>query len=582
MLGNNKFRFNKLSQYVPILEWLPKYRPADLPGDLAAGIIVASLLIPQGMAYAVLAGLPPQVGLYASIFPQIAYAIFGTARMLSVAPVAVDSLMVATILTPLVTAGNNSQYLFYALTLALLVGLIELFMGIFRLGFLVNFLSQAVISGFISAAAIIIGFSQVKHLFGLKIPQTESLLELIGYLLPQLSQTNWVTLVLGLVSLFMLFYFPQIVSQILKKLNFSQQIITPLSKTAPLFVVIFSSLIVWLGQLDKTAGVKIVGKIPSGLSPLTIPSFDWHTWQILMTGAIAISFVGFMEAFAVGKFLAQKKRQKIDPNQELIALGFANISAGFTGGYPITGGLSRSVVNYSAGANTALASVTTAIMIAVTLMFLTPLFYYLPSTSLAAIILIAVRNLLDFATLKRLWNYNRTDAIAWLVAFIVVLLTSVEKGIIAGAIISLVLHLWRTSRPHIAIVGRVGNTEHFRNVLRYPVKTCPHVMAVRVDESLYFVNTKYLESYLLKLVNENPEVKNLVLVCSAVNVIDGSALETLQSCIEELKMMGVEFYMSEVKGPVMDKLESIGFVDKLGRDRIFLTTDLAMRQFECV
>ncbi|MGL5508765.1 MAG: SulP family inorganic anion transporter, partial [Microcoleaceae cyanobacterium] len=377
-------------------------------------------------------------------------------------------------------------------------------------------------------------------------------------------------------------YFPQIVSNILKKFNFSENIITPLSKTAPLFVVILSSLIVWLGQLDKTAGVKIVGKIPAGLSPLTIPSFDWHTWQILITGAIAISFVGFMEAFAVGKFLAQKKRQKIDPNQELIALGFANISAGFSGGYPITGGLSRSVVNYSAGANTALASIVTAIMIAITLMFLTPLFYYLPATSLAAIILIAVRNLLDFDTFKRLWHYNRTDAIAWLVAFIVVLLTSVEKGIMAGAIISLVLHLWRTSRPHIAIIGRVGNTEHFRNVLRYPVKTCPHVMAVRVDESLYFVNTKYLESYLLKLVSENPEVKNLILVCSAVNVIDGSALETLQNCIEELKIMGVEFYMSEVKGPVMDKLELIGFVEKLGRDRIFLTTDLAMRQFECV
>ncbi|MGL6281701.1 MAG: SulP family inorganic anion transporter, partial [Microcoleaceae cyanobacterium] len=254
MLGNhknNKFIFNKLSQYIPILQWSTKYRPADLPGDLTAGIIVASLLIPQAMAYAVLAGLPPQVGLYASIFPQIAYAIFGTARMLSVAPVAVDSLMVATILTPLVAGENNPQYLFYALTLALLVGLIELFMGIFRLGFLVNFLSQAVISGFISAAAIIIGFSQVKHLFGLKIPQTESLLELIGYLIPQLSQTNWITLVLGLTSLVILFYFPQIVSNILKKFNFSENIITPLSKTAPLFVVILSSLIVWLGQLDK-------------------------------------------------------------------------------------------------------------------------------------------------------------------------------------------------------------------------------------------------------------------------------------------------------------------------------------------
>lgn len=568
-----------LKEYLPILNWGLNYRREYLSGDITAGIIVASLLIPQGMAYAMLAGLPPQVGLYASILPQVVYAFLGTARMLSVAPVAVDSLMVGAAVSAL--APDESNYWNYAITLAFLVGAIEIFMGVFRLGFLVNFLSQAVISGFITAAAIIIGFSQVKHLFGLKIPQTESFLMTLNYLGQQLSNTNGITLGLGLICLLSLFYFKNNLGSQLKKWGLNPVTIAFISKTGPLIVVIVSSLVVWGLQLDRVAGVKVVGKIPQGLPPLTLPLFDLSVIKSLIVPALAISFVGFMEAFAVGKFLAGKKGQKVDANQEFIALGGANVAAAFTGGYPITGGLSRSVVNFSAGANTPLASIITAAILALTVLFLTPLFYFLPQTSLAAIIVVAVGNLLDFATLKRLWNYDKADAIAWLAAFVAVLLTSVEKGIILGAVISLVLHLWRTSKPHIAIVGRVGDTEHFRNVLRHPVKTCPHVLAIRVDESLYFVNTKYLENYIMQAVRQNPEVKSLLLVCSAINLIDGSALETLQNLISDLENMGIDFYMSEVKGPVMDKLEKIGFVDKLGRDRIFLTTDQGMKFLEC-
>jgi SulP family sulfate permease len=579
----NKLKSSKwgaiLSEYLPIFNWGLNYRREDLSGDITAGIIVASLLIPQGMAYAMLAGLPPQVGLYASILPQVIYAFFGTARMLSVAPVAVDSLMVAAAIGTL--APDESSYLAYAITLAFLVGAIEIFMGVFRLGFLVNFLSQAVISGFITAAAIIIGFSQVKHLFGLKIPQTESFLMTLNYLGQQLSNTNGITLGLGAICLLSLFYFKNGLGEQLKKWGVNPVAIALIGKTGPLVVVIVSSLVVWGLQLDRVAAVKVVGNIPQGLPPLTLPLFDINIIKSLSTPALAISFVGFMEAFAVGKFLAGKKGQKINANQEFIALGGANIAAAFTGGYPITGGLSRSVVNFSAGANTALAGMITAVILAITVLFLTPLFYFLPQTSLAAIILVAVGNLLDFATLKRLWNYDKADAIAWLAAFVAVLLTSVEKGIMLGAVISLLLHLWRTSVPHIAIVGRVEDTEHFRNVLRHPVKTCPHVLAVRVDESLYFVNTKYLENYVMEAVRRNPEVKSLLLVCSAINLIDGSALETLQSLILDLENMGIEFYMSEVKGPVMDKLEKVGFVEKLGRDRIFLTTDQGMKFLEC-
>lgn len=566
-----------MQQYFPIISWGLNYKKTDLTGDLTAGIIVASLLIPQGMAYAMLAGLPPQVGLYASIFPQIVYAFLGTASMLSVAPVAVDSLMVATAVSA-IAKENTPEYWGYALTLALLVGIIELLIGIFRLGFIANFLSQAVISGFISAAAILIGFSQFKHLLGIKITQTESFLSTVTAIFQESSHLNAITLILGTLCIALLLYFNRGLGQYLKSRGIPESIIIPLTKSGPLIVVIASSIVVGLFHLDQSFGVKIVGEIPKGFPPLTLPNLDLNHLQLLGTSALAISFVGFMEAFSVGQFLASKQRKKVEANQELIALGASNITASFTGGYPITGGLSRSVVNYSAGANTGLASVITAVFLMLTVLVLTPLFYYLPQTSLAAIILVAVGNLLDFSTLKRLWQYDKLDAVTWGGTFVAVLLTSAQEGIMIGVLISLLLYLVRTSKPHIAIVGRVGNTEHFRNILRHPVTTCPHIVAVRVDESLYFVNTKYLENYLLNLVTKQQEVEYLLLVCSGINLIDGSALETLQRLIDDLKGMGIEFYLSEVKGPVFDQLEKVGFVDKLGRDRIFLSTDQAMKE----
>ncbi|WRH65729.1 MAG: solute carrier family 26 protein [Planktothrix sp. GU0601_MAG3] len=570
-------KLGRIREYLPILDWGLNYKRDDLTGDLTAGIIVASLLVPQGMAYAMLAGLPPEVGLYASIFPQIVYGFLGTASMLSVAPVAVDSLMVATAVSA-IASENTPEYWGYALTLALLVGIIELLIGIFRLGFIANFLSQSVISGFISAAAILIGFSQLKHLLGIKIPQTESFFSTVIAIIKETPNLNVVTLGLGIISLALLLYFNQGLGQHLKQKEIKESLIIPITKSAPLMVVIGSSILVGLLHLDQAFGVKVIGEIPKGFPPFTIPNFDLNHIKLLGTSALAISFVGFMEAFSVGQFLASKKRQKVEANQELIALGASNITAAFTGGYPITGGLSRSVVNFSSGANTALASIITALFLMLTVLFFTPLFYYLPQTSLAAIILVAVGNLLDFSTLKRLWNYNKLDGITWGSTFVAVLLTGAEQGIILGVLISLVLHLARTSKPHIAILGRVENTEHFRNILRHPVTTIPHILAIRIDESLYFVNTKYLENYLLKLVTEQKEVEYLLLVCSGINSIDGSALETLQRLIEDLHQMGIEFYLSEVKGPVFDKLEKIGFVDKLGRDRIFLSTDQAIKE----
>jgi sulfate permease, SulP family len=567
---------NKLIRYIPALDWLLNYQSQFLVGDITAGIIVTSLLIPQSMAYALLAGLPPQVGLYASILPAILYPLIGTSRVLAVGPVAVDSLMVGAAISKF-APQNTPEYLALAVTLAFWVGAIEMGMGVLRLGFLVNFLSRSVTSGFISGAAAIIAVSQVKHILGVKIPSTESFVELVTLIVSKLAQTNWMTLALGLASAGVLLYFNQPLVELLKGRGWSDRQILPLSKSAPLLVVILGTLLVWGLNLDKVAGIKVVGNIPAGLASFTLPLLDWKTLQSLFPAALGISLVGYMEGFTGAQVLASKRREKIDANQELLAFGVANLGAAVTGGYPVTGGVSRSVVNFAAGANTGLASIVTGLLVVVTVMFLTPMFYFLPQTCLAAIIITAVYKLIDLGTLKRMWAYDKADGSAWLATFAGVLALGVEKGIMLGAVIALGLHLWRTSRPHIAIVGRLGDSEHFRNVLRHDVKTSPEVLAVRVDASLYFANAKYLENFLTQAIADRPEVKSVLLVCSAINLIDASALEILESLIAELRSLGIEFYLSEVKGPVMDQLNQIGFIDYLGQDRIFLTTDRAMK-----
>ena len=564
------------AKYIPALDWLLHYQSENLVGDIIAGIIVASLLIPQSMAYALLAGLPPQVGLYAGIVPALLYPLLGTSRVLAVGPVAVDSLMVGAAVAQL-APQDSPEYLAFALTLAFLVGLIELSMGLLRLGFLVNFLSRSVISGFISGAALIIAFSQVKHLFGLSLPSTDAFFELLVVLIRNLPQANWVAMALGLVSAGILLYFNNPLVKQLKRRGWSDQKILPVAKSAPLLVVILGTLVVSSLHLDQTAGIKVVGEIPQGLPSFTLPLRDVQAWRVLLPTALAIALVGYMEGFAGGQALASKRREKIDPNQELVAFGVANLGASFTGGYPVTGGVSRSVVNYSAGANTGLASMITGSLLAITVLFLTSLFYFLPQACLAAIIVTAVYKLIDFATFRRMWAYDRADGIAWLATFLIVLSLGVSRGIILGALIALGLHLWRTSSPHIAVVGRLGDSEHFRNVLRHPVTTSPQVLAVRMDESLYFANAKYLENFLTREIADRPELQSVLLVCSAVNVIDASALEILETLVVELKELGIQFYLSEVKGPVMDKLVRIGFIDRLGKDHVFLTTDRAMR-----
>jgi sulfate permease, SulP family len=558
-----------------MLTWLRHYQRRDLPGDLMAGLIVAIMLVPQGMAYALLAGLPPQVGLYASILPLIIYGLLGSSRTLAVGPVAIVSLLVAAGLTPLAEPGS-AQYLQLALILALLAGLIQLAMGLARLGFLSNFLSHPVLSGFTTAAALVIGLSQMRHLLGVTIPASDSFVMTVWQTAAAVPQANWPTLVLGAGSLFVLFYFKNRLDGRLRQWGLPAAWRIPLTKSAPLLVVLLGAAAVGLGQLDQMAGVRVVGQVPAGLPPLTWPGIDLELWPALLPIALAISLVGYTESISVAKALASRRREKVAADQELIALGAANLAASFSGGYPVTGGISRSMVNFSAGANSGLASIITAALIGLTAVFFTPLFYYLPQATLAAVILVAIAGLVDFTALPHIWKYNKADALSWIVTFGAALLLNVETGILVGVVASLALFLWRASRPHVAEVGQL-NGETYRNVLRHQVKTYPHIIAIRIDESLYFANSRFVEDLVLRLVSERPQVAHFVLICSAVNFIDASALETLEALIEQLESAGVHFYLTDVKGPVMDRLERVGFVEKIGRERIFLTIHEAMQ-----
>ena len=563
-----------IKRFFPFLDWLLHYDRADLTGDLMAGVIVAIMLVPQGMAYALLAGLPPQVGLYASILPLFIYGLLGSSRTLAVGPVAIVSLIVAAGVAPL-AGGDIALYVQLALVLALLVGIIQIAMGLLRVGFLVNFLSHPVLVGFTAAAAIVIGFSQLKHVLGFRVPRGE-FIEMVQHTVSHLSETNSVTLGIGIGAVLILLFFKKQLPQILKRINVPEGLVVPLSKSAPLVVVLLGTLIVQQWGLSESADVKIVGAVPSGLPPISLPTFDLNLWLLLLPIALTISFVGYMESISVAKSLASKRRQKVDADQELIGLGAANIGAAFTGGYPVTGGFSRSVVNFAAGANTGLASMITALLIALTVIFLTPLFYYLPKAVLAAIILVAVANLIDIPAMKHIWAYNKADAVALIITFIAVLVVGVEKGILIGAGVSLLLFIWRTSRPHTAVVGRIGKSELYRNELRYHVETWPQVLAIRVDQSLYFANTKYLEDTVLSMVADRPDLKEVILIGSAINFIDASALETLESLHNELQSAGVELHLAAIKGPVLDQLRKIGFVEKIGEDHIHFSTHDAM------
>lgn len=557
----------KISRYFPILDWAKTYDGPTLTSDLLAAVIVTIMLIPQSLGYAMLAGVPAEVGLYASMLPLVAYAIFGTSRTLAVGPVAVVSLMTASAAGQ-VAAQGSLGYFEAAVLLALLSGIMLTLMGIFRLGFLANFLSHPVSSGFITASAFLIAAGQVRHILGVG-GGGVTLPEIVVSLSKQIGAINAVTLGIGVSVLAFLYFVRKRLKPTLVRMGVHKGVADFAVRAAPI-LAIGATIALATGFDMEDKGVALVGSIPHGLPALGIPSFSLDLVSTLLIPAFLISMVGFVESVSVGQTLAAKRRQRIDPDQELIGLGAANIAAGVSSGFPVTGGFARSVVNFDAGAQTPAAGVFTAIGIALAAVFLTPLLQHLPQATLAATIIVAVLSLVDPGALKRVFVYSKSDFAAMAVTIIVTLGWGVEIGIVAGIALSLILHLYRTSKPHVAIVGQVPGTEHYRNIDRHSVFTCPEVLSLRVDESLYFANSRFLEDRIAAEVVERPALKHVVLMCSAINAIDASALESLEEINRRLSDAGIGFHLSEVKGPVMDRLKETDFLSHLN-GQVFLS-----------
>ena len=549
-----------IKTYFPILDWGRRYNRQTLTSDLVAAIIVTIMLIPQSLAYALLAGLPPEVGLYASVLPLIAYAIFGTSSALAVGPVAVVSLMTAAAVGRIAAEGTV-DYASAAILLALLSGVMLTLMGLFRLGFIANFLSHPVISGFITASGIIIATSQVGGLLGIK-TEGHALPDLIASIIEHIGQVNWYTVAVGAVALSLLLWIRLDLKNWLARFGLPKSIATIIVRAGPVRVVFLTMAMSVLLDLG-TKGVSLVGQVPQGLPMLSLPNFNLDTIQQLALPALIISIVGFVESISVAQTLAAKRRERISPNQELIGLGASNIAAAIGGGYPVTGGFARSVVNFDAGAATPAAGAFTAIGIAGATLLLTPFLAILPKATLAATIVIAVLTLVDFSIFKRAWAYSKADFAALAITLVGTLLLGVEVGISLGVGASILVFLYRSSQPHAAVVGLVPGTEHYRNVKRHKVDTVPGVLSIRIDESLYFANARYLEDLVVNQVAANPGLTDVVLMCSAVNTIDMSALESLEAIHERLGDLKVRLHLSEVKGPVMDRLAGTEFLANL-------------------
>ena len=558
---------SRLGRIIPALEWGREYNRGLLASDLLAAVIVTIMLIPQSLAYALLAGLPAEMGLYASILPLIAYALFGTSRTLSVGPVAVTSLMTATAVGAVAAAGSV-HYAAAAIAIALISGLMMLAMGVFRFGFLANFLSQPVISGFITASGVIIGLSQLRYILGTS-AHGDTIVELLTSLLEGLPGWNGVTLATGGAGIVFLMWARSGLKPLLQRFGLPDGAAGIVAKAGPVFLIIATTLASYLGDFSRR-GVALVGDVPSGLPVFSVPTFDLQLWSDLAVSALLISVIGFVSSVSAAKTLAAKRRQRIDPNQELIGLGAANVAAAVSGGFPVTGGFSRSVVNFDAGAETPAASIFAAVGIGLAALLLTPVLFFLPKATLAATIIVAVSSLLDWQIIRRAWHYSKSDFIAVVSTIGVTLLLGVELGVLAGILSSVGLHLYKTTRPHIAVVGAVAGTEHFRNIERHNVITNPNIVSLRVDESLYFANASYLEDYIYGLIAEMRGVQHVILQCTAVNEIDLSALEALEAINHRLQEQGLTLNLSEVKGPVMDALRKSDFLEHLS-GKVYLT-----------
>ncbi len=536
-----------LARYIPALTWLRAYQYDDFKSDFSAGLTVAIMLVPQGMAYAMLAGLPPVMGLYACTLPLIIYALFGTSRQLAVGPVAMVSLLASVGVSKLAGPGSK-DYLSLMLLLTFMTGVLQLLLGVLRMGFVVNFLSHAVISGFTSAAAIVIGLSQLKHLLGIPLESQENIFALLYEAGRKIHQTHLLTFLIGVSSIAILLWFKK------KRSRFP----------APLVIVFFGSLEVFAFHLEQY-GVKIVGKVPQGIPTPFFPAFSLISMEALLPAAITIVFVGFIESFAVAQSIATKERYKVDANQELLGLGAANLVSALFSGYVVTGGFSRTAVNYQAGARTGLASIITAMFIILTLLFFTPLFYYLPNAVLAAIVMVAVSGLIDVQELGHLFRLKPVDGWTLALTFACTLILGIEDGILIGVVFSLLVFIWRSSHPHTAELGYVKAQNAFLNVKRFPdAQTFSNTLILRVDAAMFFANTRFIENHLRNCLVDRPAVKYVIFDLSGVNDVDAVALHALHELVHEFRSQGIEFAFAGMKGPVRDLFEKAGWQEKCG------------------
>lgn len=563
----------ELKRYLPLLDWGRRYNRENFASDGLAAVIVTVMLIPQSLAYAMLAGLPAEMGLYASMLPLIAYGLFGTSTTLSVGPVAVVSLMTATAVSQVAEAGSVA-YIDAAILLALMSGAMLLLFGLLRMGFLASFLSHPVIAGFITASGVIIAFSQLGHVLGIR-GRGENLPQLAQQLWEQLPLLHLPTVLVGGCTLLFLFWVRSGLKPLLQKAGMPDYWAGMLTRTGPVFAVIGTSVAAWGFDL-QAQGVALVGHVPAGLPGLDLPMLSHPAWRELAVSALLISIIGFVESVSVGHTLAARRRQRIVPDQELIGLGASNIAAAVSGGYPVTGGFARSIVNFDAGAATPAAGMLTALGIGLTALFFTPYLAYLPKATLAATIIVAVLSLVDFSILRRTWDYGVSDFAAVAITLFVTLAVGVETGVACGVLASLALHLYKTSRPHMAVVGEVPGTEHYRNVDRHEVITRGDILSLRIDESLYFANASFVESRIYALLDPRPEVRHVILMCTAVNEIDLSALEALESINRQLAERDIVLHLSEVKGPVMDVLRHTHFLHDL-TGKVFLSQHHAVQ-----
>ena len=552
-----------MKKFIPILDWLPKYSGASLRGDAMAGLTVGVLLIPQGMAYAMIADLPAVYGLYTALIPQLIYAIFGTSRQLAVGPVALDSLLVASGLGVIATAGTGA-YLMLASILALVVGAVQLTLGMFKMGFLANFLSKPVINGFTSAAALIIGLNQVKYLAGIKVTRSMKVHQLLSSMWESVGSFHSLTLLFGLFSIIALLVMKRIHKQIPSGL---------------ILLVLTIALVHFTGW--ESQGLSVIGDIPAGLPNFVLPSFDWDTFTQLIPMAVTIALIGFTQAISLSRKMEERHpEQAVDPNQELRALGIMNMVSSMFQAYPATGSFSRTAVNDDAGAKTNLAGVFSMLVVGLVLLFLTPLFYSLPHAALAALIMVAVFGLIDLSYPKTLFKTNKDEFFLLLGTFCLTAFFGIIVGICSGAILALLILVYRTARPHVAVLGQIDG--HYKNLTRFPQSAQrADVLAVRFDGQLYYGNMAYFEETLSNLIQDKgDELQLVVLNAEGISYIDASAGESLAKMIQKFGQLNIDFRLAGAIGPVRDALKKRGLNELIGEDHYFIKTADAIDHFD--